>query len=312
MLMVFALIFIMLLLAILLAYDFWVRFGMRFIADVCLRDLRSQIFLSYDDGPASSSMAWGDSIKDAQRLKKTILDIDPGWRFEATTTANLARVLAEFDRRAVFFIHGENLETDRSTHEVILDLHHAGHVIANHSFSHTRFMHLTKEQCIDEVRRTDALLRGITGQAPVLFRPPYGQWHFSRTLQMWRRPSLCNYALPLGWSHATRDWEMTCADLSYEKIRDKVTQFLDNVRSGNSGTVLLQHDVWIYAVLYTKVLLEELCNHPEIRIGEPSLLVDHAQRITESAKRWGGLPYYLKERGLLLKGRLRSVSRIQR
>jgi hypothetical protein len=105
---------------------------------------------------------------------------------------------------------------------------------------------------------------------------------------------------------------MTCEDLSYEKIRDKVMHLLDNMRSSNSGTVLLQHDVWIYAVLYTKVLLEELCNHPEIRIGEPSLLIESAQRVTESAKRWGGLPYYFRERGRLLNERLIAVSRIQR
>jgi peptidoglycan/xylan/chitin deacetylase (PgdA/CDA1 family) len=312
MFMIFALIFAMLLLALLVAYDFWVRFGMRFIADVCLISLRNQIFLTYDDGPASSDMAWGDSLKDAERLKNTILEIDPGWRFESSTTVNLARVLREFDRRAVFFIRGENLETDRDTHDVILDLHNAGHVIANHSFSHTRFKHLTTEQCIDEVRRTDALLRGITGQATILFRPPYGQWHFRRTLQMWRQPSLYNYALPLGWSHATRDWEMTCADLSSEEIRDKVLHFLDSVRSSRSGAVLLQHDVWIYAVLFTKVLLQALGNNPEIRIGEPSLLVDYAQRITESAKKWGGLPYYLRERGRLLKARLETVSRNQK
>ena len=50
----------------------------------------------------------------------------------------------------------------------------AGQEVGNHSYSHSRMWGLFPAPYVDEIRRTDALLRA-QGAAPVLFRPPYGK-----------------------------------------------------------------------------------------------------------------------------------------
>ena len=308
----FAMILVPLALLGVVAYDFWFRFGARFNSDSFLEPLTGLVFLTYDDGPASPFAAWGDSIQDAETAREAILAVDPCWNFAATTTANLARVLAEYDQRALFFVRGDTLDADKSTHDVLRNLHDSGSVLGNHSFSHTRFLQLPAERCVDEVQKTDCLLRKLTGQAPSLFRPPWGQWHFGRTLRMWRRASLSQYSLPLNWTHATRDWEKSAVDLSRENLNDAVSEFLQCARATRSGIVLLQHDVWIYSVLYTRILLECLRQEPKLRIGDPSLLVEHARQTSQAARQWGGIAYYLRERLRLIKSRVASALPLSR
>lgn len=308
--MVFTIIFVLLVLVGIVAYDFYFRFGARFNTDSYLEPLKGQIFLTYDDGPASPYAAWGDSIKDAENVRESILAVDPHWDFAATTSANLARVLAEYNRRALFFIRGDTLEVDAVSHDVLRQLHRSGNVLGNHSFTHTRYWQLSTNRCLNELQRTDDLLRQITGEAPILFRPPYGQWHFGHTLRMWRRASLSQYALPLMWSHTTRDWEKSMVNLSPDQLHNAVADLLRCLHASHSGIVLLQHDVWIYSVLVTRLLLDHLSEKSALQIGEPSILVQHAKQISRDARNWLGLVYYFRQRVLLIKARLRGCEKI--
>ena len=264
-------------------YDFWWRFGIRFQSAVCIDTPGSKIYLTFDDGPYSGQTGWGDSLEDALAVKEVILQHDPEWDFTSSPTQNLQRVLAQFKTNAIFFVRGDILETDAAARHTVAALGADGHVIGNHSFSHQRLKKLSAADSLDQLERTDRLIKQIT-QLPVeLFRPPYGEWHIGLTWRMWLRPQLRHYALPIGWSHVTFDWVKTAADMEPAAMAASVERLLDSFRSSDTAIVVLQHDVWIYTALMTKMLLQTLARESQLQIGNAQELLAHARDATRRA-----------------------------
>jgi hypothetical protein len=79
--------------------------------------------------------------------------------------------LARRQVRATFFIVGEDL--DRAGRATCAQLHAEGHELANHSFSHPYEMaRLPADAVADEIGKTDAILREVTGRPTAGFRAP--------------------------------------------------------------------------------------------------------------------------------------------
>ena len=89
----------------------------------------------------------------------------------ATLTPKLLDILAAHHIKATFFLIGENAAEHP---EIVARAAREGHEIGNHSWSHPAdITALTQEQITTELTDTQTALQAITGQAPVLFRPPY-------------------------------------------------------------------------------------------------------------------------------------------
>lgn len=288
-------------------YDFWYRFGQRFDGIACLEPLKGQVFLTYDDGPASGISGWSDRASGAFVNREAIQALDPAWDFDASPTENLARVLAEFGVRAIFFVRGDVLDSDPAARNIVSRLREKGHVLGNHSFSHQRYHDLSPEECLNEIERTHLMLQSVTGESAVVFRPPYGLWHIGRSLRMWSRPGLRHYGLPVGWTHCTFDWEKTAEDLALPKIKEDVEKLISSISAGKAGVVLLQHDVWIYTVLFTRILLERVLQEKGLQVGDPQVLVWHVNRISGLAKRFFGLGFYFRARLVLIRARFAGM-----
>lgn len=85
-------------------------------------------------------------------------------------TSALADVLAERDVRATFFQVGvAAARTPDVTRRLVAD----GHVIGNHSLTHTFSTCLRSSAMADEIAETQQILGDITGRAPSLYRPPW-------------------------------------------------------------------------------------------------------------------------------------------
>lgn len=85
-------------------------------------------------------------------------------RFEA--------LLDELGIRATFFAIGSDLD-DAGAAATIARLHHAGHEIANHSYSHRYdFSQGSREAIRADVARGRDAIAAVTGEAPVGFRAP--------------------------------------------------------------------------------------------------------------------------------------------
>jgi peptidoglycan-N-acetylglucosamine deacetylase len=79
--------------------------------------------------------------------------------------------LAEHGVPATFYVQGVNAAHQG---ERLRRMHDAGHVIANHSWSHADLTTLSDDQLHAELARTSDLIEGATGVRPDTFRSPYG------------------------------------------------------------------------------------------------------------------------------------------
>jgi hypothetical protein len=285
-------------------YDFWHRFGGRFDGTAFMRPLKGFLFLTFDDGPASDCCSWGDSIDDAIALRNEIIAIDPSWNFNASTTDNLARVLKEHGAKAIFFVSGSILEHDKKSCLSLKLISVEGNMIGNHGFKHNKFNTMSKTECLKGFELTHRLILATTGKNVDIFRPPYGLWHVGYTLSMWFNNNLAQYGLPIGWSHSTSDWDKKKEHIKLEIISKNVDNLLSNLRDYGKGIVLLQHDVYIYSVLFAKILLERVRMLNDIKLGRPDILIRHVHNICGYPRIPSLIKYYIKARFSLLTQRV--------
>ena len=88
------------------------------------------------------------------------------------TTAALLDALGAVGARATLFNIGARAQRNPALVRAQLD---AGMWIGNHSWTHPELPQLSRTQIGDELRRTQRTLHHLTGRAPELFRPPFGQ-----------------------------------------------------------------------------------------------------------------------------------------
>ena len=85
-------------------------------------------------------------------------------------TNRILDILAAHHVQATFFCVGKNLEKHPELGRAIVN---AGHVIGNHSYSHSFWEYLKHPVFELEITRTQALIQRITGKTAALFRPPW-------------------------------------------------------------------------------------------------------------------------------------------
>lgn len=138
----------------------------------------------------------GGSIMD-QRMHENLCAItfDDG---PSRNTPQLLDLLDQYGIPATFFLLGKQAELHP---DLVRRIVAEGHEVGNHSFSHPNLRLLPPERKIEEIRRTDAILRSL-GAAPLFLRPPYGAFD--------RHTVDAAEALGLSvvlWSVDSRDWQ---------------------------------------------------------------------------------------------------------
>lgn len=138
----------------------------------------------------------------------------------SASTSALVQKLDELKVRATFFLLGDSI--DGKNAELVKRIA-ARHQIGNHSYLHPRFSTLTPAQMQAEVAKTEALVRGLTGQSTKpYFRPPYGDGIRNATVLQALGDS--GYSQMIYWTIDTRDWE---ASQTSEGV---TAQILNNAR----------------------------------------------------------------------------------
>jgi peptidoglycan/xylan/chitin deacetylase (PgdA/CDA1 family) len=102
-----------------------------------------------------------------------------------------------------------------------------GHAVGNHTWSHPDLSQLDRAAFAAEIGPTSAALTEILGQAPTLFRPPYGR------LSGTTREDAAEAGLEtVLWDVDPEDWDCPGVDAIVSRV-------LDNVRP---GSIVLLHD----------------------------------------------------------------------
>ncbi len=103
----------------------------------------------------------------------------------------------------------------------------AGHLIANHTWSHPDLAFQPPVVIADQFTRATGAIHKATGRVPSLFRAPYGAWS-PAILQRCAQTGMT----PLGWSVDPRDWS-----------RPGVPSIVGNImRNTGAGSIILEHD----------------------------------------------------------------------
>ncbi len=157
------------------------------------------------------------------KRKEVALTFDAGsdWK----PVRKILDTLASHDVRSTFFLTGEWTQENPKSSRRIAEL---GHELGNHSWDHSQFTGLTDDQIREQIRRTDAQVREVTGRGTrPYFRPPHGARN-RRVLEVLGKEGY----LSIYWS--LDSWDSVKKGITAEQIRDRV---LSKIEPG--GIVLL-------------------------------------------------------------------------
>lgn len=156
---------------------------------------KKQIAISFDDGPVNEH------------------------------TPRILELLAEYKVQAAFFCIGKRVAENEG---LLKQVHAAGHIIGNHSYSHDTWFDLfSANKMYDDLQMMDNAMEKAIGLKPKLFRPPYGVTNPN----LKKAVSRGNY-IPVGWNIRSLDTVIT----DEQKLLTKVTKAL------KPGSVVLFHD----------------------------------------------------------------------
>ena len=168
-----------------------------------------------EDGPAGTGKETGEAPMVA-------LTFDDGP--DATYTPILLDGLKERGVKASFFVIGANIEKDGGA-DLIRRMHEEGHLIGNHTYRHVDLSGLSVSKAEEEIRKTDRLIREITGEETVFVRPPFGAFPEGEEEED---------KLYVKWTVDSRDWVTKNAE---EIVRKVVTDTGEN-------DIILMHDCY--------------------------------------------------------------------
>ena len=113
-----------------------------------------------------------ESISDVAKKeeKRIAITFDDGP--DGTYTPQLLDGLKERGVKASFFVIGKEAEEHP---ELILRMYKEGHLIGNHTYHHVELTRVDMETEKEEIKKTNEVIEGITGEKVTYIRPPYGE-----------------------------------------------------------------------------------------------------------------------------------------
>ena len=155
---------------------------------------KKQIALSFDDGPAEQSLA-------------------------------ILEVLRRFETQAAFFCIGKNI---KARPEIFQKIIAEGHIVGNHSFSHTRLMGaLSRRQLIEEIKACNETAFEASGLNLRLFRPPFGIVS-PKTRDALKATGMTS----IGWSIRSFDAVLSSEEVIFKRVKKRI----------KPGAIILFHD----------------------------------------------------------------------
>ena len=151
--------------------------------------------------------------------KKVAITFDDGPNEDYT--ADLLKGLKERGVSATFFLLGTEVE---KYPELVERIYAEGHLIGTHSYQHVNLCNLTDEKAIEQVTKTNELIKEITGECPQFIRPPFGCWKkdldYNTTM------------IEVLWDVDPKDWCTSNTDCVVARV----------VQSVKDGDIILLHD----------------------------------------------------------------------
>ncbi|KAK9762401.1 chitin deacetylase, partial [Basidiobolus ranarum] len=172
-------------------------------------------------------------------------------------TAELLDILDAAKVKATFLMVGSQVT---QFPDVVKRAFDAGHLIAQHTWSHPHLMSLTNEQIIAEVRSTEDAIFNVTGAKTAFIRPPYGEAD-DRVKGVLTAMGYHN----LLWNMDTLDWDIVAKKQDPAKILESFQKAITEGTYLNAhndpGFISLQHDLYIETVKKVPEIEKLLAEH---------------------------------------------------
>jgi peptidoglycan/xylan/chitin deacetylase (PgdA/CDA1 family) len=154
--------------------------------------------------------------------KSIALTIDDGP--SPVYTPQVLRLLHQYHVTATFSMIGVHVAAYPHLARAV---HEAGHLIANHTWTHADLAGLPAHRVHSELARASDAIHAATGVRPGLFRAPYGAWTAAVIRQCEQMKMI-----PMDWSVDPRDW-------AEPGVRRIVRRIMVQTRP---GSIILEHD----------------------------------------------------------------------
>src|SRR5690554_1546016 len=154
--------------------------------------------------------------------KKIAISFDAAWGDEFTQ--EILDILEDHKIQSTFFL--VKFWVDNYP-EQVKAIHKAGHEIGNHSSTHPDMAKIPQEEIIHELNVTGEKIEKLTGEEPILFRPPFGSYN----------DTLINTARDLGYY--TIQWDVDSLDWKEEGVQSIIQRVTSKVRN---GSIVLFHN----------------------------------------------------------------------
>ena len=170
--------------------------------------------------------------------KKISISFDAAWGDQYTK--DILDTLDKYNVKTTFFL--VEFWADKYP-EMVKEIHNRGHEIGNHSANHPYMSRLSSGQIVEELKKTEDKIKGLTGQKTILFRPPFGDYN-DRLIRTCRE----NGYYVIQWDVDSLDWK----ELGVQPVVDRV---VNNVKN---GSIVLFHNNAKYVTQYLPIVLEKL------------------------------------------------------
>lgn len=171
-----------------------------------------------------NSSLWAKTLWRAPRDTNAVaLTFDDGP--DPSATPAIVKILADRGIRAAFFVVGERA---RAHPEIVAQLHEAGHLVCNHTDTHTVRFHFGLWGAVRrELRACNEAIAAVIGREPAFFRSPQGH----------KNPALCDVLREMGMTAI--GWQVRGLDSVFGDA-DAIVRRV--VRGARAGGVIALHD----------------------------------------------------------------------
>ncbi|WP_068499454.1 polysaccharide deacetylase family protein [Paenibacillus kribbensis] len=176
--------------------------------------------------------------------KVILLTFDDGPK-EAAMINKIIDTLDKHKAKAIFFVNGYRVKEHP---ELLKLIHDRGQPIGNHSWDHIVLKNKSEAEVKKQIETVQKMVKDITGQAPVFFRPPHGAGG-----DVGRKVAKENGLLYMTWSVGSLDWTMK------KSQPNKTDALLKNVTEQlHPGSNILMHELpWTAEALDSLLTLLE-------------------------------------------------------
>lgn len=150
------------------------------------------------------------------------LTFDAAWGNEDTD--QLIGILDQFGAKATFFVTGDFAARFP---EDIRKFSEKGHDIANHSYGHPHIDQLSYDELKADTDKCNELIQKLTGQAPMLYRGPYGEYNNTLIEMLEAQNQYC-----IQWDVDSLDWKDPSVPQLCQNVLGKV----------KNGSIILLHN----------------------------------------------------------------------